>query len=130
MIIFWKGTVSADFRTIRPKLWRTCTFPWNFYTRKLGEISLFYAVLFIESNVSNGNLSLGKVVIPLVGVINYSKCSSLAICSRKGFTLTSFIHCGHQCMTESFPKRKNIQNYTPPVIPWIAIVIFLKEESI
>ena len=39
-----KGTVSIEFR---PKLCGNCVFPQNFRTRKLGEISVFYAVLII-----------------------------------------------------------------------------------
>ena len=38
--ILWKGTVSSY-----PKLCGNCAFPQNFYTRKLGEITAFYAVL-------------------------------------------------------------------------------------
>ena len=37
----WKGTVSTEFPSIRPKLCRNCAFPQNFHTRKLGEISTF-----------------------------------------------------------------------------------------
>ena len=37
----WKGTVSAKFQ----KLCGNCVFPQNFYTRKLGEITWFFAVL-------------------------------------------------------------------------------------
>ena len=40
----WKGTVSALFRAIRPKLYRNFAFPQNFHTRKLGEISVFFTV--------------------------------------------------------------------------------------
>ena len=32
------------FRAICPKLCRNCAFPQNFHTRKLGEITIFYAV--------------------------------------------------------------------------------------
>ena len=33
--ILWKGTVFAQFRTIRPKLCGNCALPQNFHTRKL-----------------------------------------------------------------------------------------------
>ena len=44
--ILWKITVFADFQAIRPKLWGNFIFPFpqSFHTRKLGEISVFYAV--------------------------------------------------------------------------------------
>ena len=42
--ILWKGTVSSEFRAIRPKLCGNCAFPQNFHTRKLSEFSVFYAV--------------------------------------------------------------------------------------
>ena len=42
--ILWKGTVSEWFRANHPKLCRNCAFPQNFHTRKLGEITVFYAV--------------------------------------------------------------------------------------
>ena len=45
MEILWKGTVSALFQAIRPKLCGNCPFPQNFHIRKLGEITVFYAVL-------------------------------------------------------------------------------------
>ena len=38
------NTVSPEFRTNRPKLYGDCEFPQNLHTRKLGEISVFYAV--------------------------------------------------------------------------------------
>ena len=41
--ILWKGTVSAKFRAIHPKLCGNCAFPQNFHTWKLGEIAVFYA---------------------------------------------------------------------------------------
>ena len=40
MEILLKVTVSAKFRAIRPKLCGYCTFPQNFHTRKLVEISV------------------------------------------------------------------------------------------
>ena len=39
--ILWKDTVSAKFQ----KLCGNCAFPQNFHTRKLGEITWFFAVL-------------------------------------------------------------------------------------
>ena len=45
MEIFRKGTVSAEFWANRPKLCGNCAFPKNFHTRKLGEITVFYAAL-------------------------------------------------------------------------------------
>ena len=44
MKILRKGAVSAEFRTNRPKLYGNCASPQNFYTRKLGETTVFYAV--------------------------------------------------------------------------------------
>ena len=41
--ILWKGKVSAYFRAIRPKLCGNRAFPQNFHTRKLDEITVFYA---------------------------------------------------------------------------------------
>ena len=43
MEILWKGTVSTEFRANRPKLCGNCTFPQNFHTRKLVEITVFFA---------------------------------------------------------------------------------------
>ena len=45
MKILWKGTVSAEFRAIRLKLCGNCAFPQNFHISKLGEITVFFAVL-------------------------------------------------------------------------------------
>ena len=45
MEILWKGTASAEFRAICPELYGNRVFPQNFQTRKLGEVSVFYAVL-------------------------------------------------------------------------------------
>ena len=42
--ILWKGIVSAEFRANRPKLYGNCVFPQNLYNRKLGKITVFYAV--------------------------------------------------------------------------------------
>ena len=47
MEILWKGTVSAQFRANPPKLCGNCAFPQNFHTRKLGEITPFFAVFII-----------------------------------------------------------------------------------
>ena len=45
MEILWKGTVSSQFRAIRSKLCGKCAFPQNSHTRKLGEITIFFAVI-------------------------------------------------------------------------------------
>ena len=42
----WKGTVCAQFWANRPKLCGNCVFSQNFYTGKLGEITVFYVVIF------------------------------------------------------------------------------------
>ena len=39
--------VCSKNTAIRPKLCGNCAFPQNFYTRKLGEITVFYAVKVI-----------------------------------------------------------------------------------
>ena len=44
MDISWKRTASAEFRVIHPNLCRNCSFPLHFHTRKLGEITVSYAV--------------------------------------------------------------------------------------
>ena len=41
--ILWKDTVSEYYANC-PKLCGNCAFPQNFHTRKLGEITVFYAV--------------------------------------------------------------------------------------
>ena len=38
------GAVYVQFWAIRPKLCGNCAFPQNFHTKKLGEITAFYAV--------------------------------------------------------------------------------------
>lgn len=43
--ILWKYTVSARFRVICANVYRNCAFRPNSYTRKSGEITVFYAVL-------------------------------------------------------------------------------------
>ena len=40
----WEGTVPAVFLVNRPKLCGNCAFPLNFHTKKLVEITVFYAV--------------------------------------------------------------------------------------
>ena len=37
-------TVSAEFWENRPKICGNCAFPQNFHVRKLGEITVFFAV--------------------------------------------------------------------------------------
>ena len=46
--ILGKGTVSAKFQANRPKLYGNCAFPQNSHTRKLGENTVFYAVLITK----------------------------------------------------------------------------------
>ena len=58
MEILRKDTFSAQFRAIRPKLCGNCAFPQNFHTRKLGEISVFYAVVGAEAEEKS--LTYGK----------------------------------------------------------------------
>ena len=41
-----KGTVSAEFQVNHPKLCENCAFPKKLQTRKLGEITVFYEVVF------------------------------------------------------------------------------------
>ena len=53
MEILWKGTVSAEFREIRPKLYGNCIFPQNIQIRKLAEILIFYTVYFSKSFFSH-----------------------------------------------------------------------------
>lgn len=42
--ILWKHTVSSKFRAIRLKLCRTCAFSQISHTRKLREITVFFAL--------------------------------------------------------------------------------------
>ena len=44
MEILWKHTVCVGFQAIRLNFSPNCAFPRNFHTRKLGEITVFYAV--------------------------------------------------------------------------------------
>ena len=44
-----KGTFFAQFWANSPKLCGKCAFPQNFHTRKVGEITLFFAVEKIKS---------------------------------------------------------------------------------
>ena len=46
--LVWKFYGKAQFLAIRSKLWGNCVFPQNFHTRKLGEITVLYAVLEVE----------------------------------------------------------------------------------
>ena len=41
---FWNSTVSAWFWVNHPKLCRNCAFPWNYQTRKLSKMTVFFAV--------------------------------------------------------------------------------------
>ena len=51
--ILWKRKVSAEFQVLNSKLCGNCAFPINFHTRKLGAISVFYAVRFTRNHLSN-----------------------------------------------------------------------------
>ena len=44
MEILWKGTFSAQFLANPQKLFGNCSYLQNFHTRKLGEITVFFAV--------------------------------------------------------------------------------------
>ena len=39
-----KGTVSVQFQENIPKLYLNCAFPQNLYTKKLGKITIFFAL--------------------------------------------------------------------------------------
>ena len=52
MEILWEGTVSAEFRAIRPKLCESRAFPQNFHTRKLDEITVFFVVRTVHLAVN------------------------------------------------------------------------------
>ena len=45
--ILWKGTVSKSFWKIFPKLCGNCAFSKSLYTRKLGEIKIFFTVIIV-----------------------------------------------------------------------------------
>ena len=55
MDILWKGAVSAEFRA-SPKLCGNCVFRQNFHTRKLGQITVFYAV-----NTTQGHFVYSRI---------------------------------------------------------------------
>ena len=42
--LVWKFCGKTQFPN-RPKLWGNCAFPRNLYTRKLGELTVFFVVL-------------------------------------------------------------------------------------
>ena len=46
--ILWKGRVSAESRAIHPKLCGNSAFPQDSHTRKLGQITVFYSVLYFR----------------------------------------------------------------------------------
>ena len=52
MKILWKESVSTSFWVIGPKLCGNCAFAQNFHSRKLGEITVFLALLQ-GSNIQN-----------------------------------------------------------------------------
>ena len=60
-ISYVKRKVRSTIRAILPKLCGNCTFPQNFHTRKLGEITALYVVdlvnLFICDRTLKRNLS-------------------------------------------------------------------------
>ena len=67
MEILWKGTFSPEFRANNLKLCGIFAFPQNFYTKKLGEITIFYAVaidefLYLSAGTMIGNLILQSLV--------------------------------------------------------------------
>ena len=49
--ILWEGIVSAELPVNRRKLCRNYAFPQNFHIRKLGEITVFYAVFCFSLEV-------------------------------------------------------------------------------
>ena len=61
MEILWKRSVSTESPTIRPKLCGNCAFSQNFYTRKLGKITVFYAVFVMQQNTAKywNNVEIG-----------------------------------------------------------------------
>ena len=61
MEILWKGTVSAQFRAIRPKLCGNCAFPQNLHTRKLGEITVFFGVFPFPSLSASASSSSSQL---------------------------------------------------------------------
>ena len=58
MEILSKGTVSKQFRAIRPKLYGNCAFPQNFHTNILGEIKVFKAVMTLFFDINDRQLQL------------------------------------------------------------------------
>ena len=57
---FCGNAVFGEFRTIRLK---NCAFPQNFNTRKLGEISVFYAVIFTKK-LQHRSLTRSSISLP------------------------------------------------------------------
>ena len=47
----WNGP-QINFEANRPKLCGNCTFPQNFHTKKLGEITVFFAVNYTVNAMS------------------------------------------------------------------------------
>ena len=70
--ILRKGTVSAEFWTIRPKLCGNCDFRQNFHTMKLGKITVFYTV-YIYDNVKHLWWRLSKNSLWRLEVNSFSK---------------------------------------------------------
>ena len=48
----WKRTFSVEFRVNYPKFYRNCMIPQDSLTRKLGQISAFYAARPVESLIN------------------------------------------------------------------------------
>ena len=44
--ILWKRTLSTEFQVIRPKPCGNCLFSQNLYNRRLGDITVYYAVVY------------------------------------------------------------------------------------
>ena len=73
--ILRKDTVSAKFQTIRRKLCRNCAFPQNFYTRKSGEILVFFAErqLFLLDFLSTFSMWQLKLNLISLGLHSFLK---------------------------------------------------------
>ena len=70
MKILWKDTVSSEFRANRLKLSGNCTFPQNFHTSKLGEITVFFAVTDIFRSVSLTKLLINLNILSPLSFFN------------------------------------------------------------
>ena len=63
MDIFWKRTVSAEFRASGKKFCGNCVFLKNVQSRKLGEISVFWTVLPVLFYIGKQLTHFGKTEI-------------------------------------------------------------------